>query len=772
MASACSIRVRGIVQGVGFRPFVYRLACANALNGWVLNAQQGVEIHLEGAETGLEAFVRELKSQPPPAACIAEIDVRPAEATGLHEFTIRTSERRERPTVRISPDLPVCDECLKELFDPADPRYLYPYINCTNCGPRYSVVLALPYDRPNTTMKDWLLDDYCVAEYSNPGDRRFHAQPVACPACGPSYYLHPQLQANNDETTGGSEGSIRRAAEILRAGGILAVKGLGGYHLACDARNPAAVKALRDRKYRKEKPFALMVRDIELAHTLVELSVEAEALLTSIARPIVLAPARIELSGVAPENIELGVMLPYTPLHPLLFAAGAPEILVMTSANRSSEPIAYEDEDALQRLAGIADSFLIGQRPIARRVDDSVTRAGAFGPVILRRARGYSPGAVASLPAEGPFLALGADLKNTITLVVAGQAFVSQHIGDLDHYQSLHAFQQIIKDMVSMYEVRLDELLLVHDLHPQYLSTAHAATLGVSQSHAVQHHRAHVASVLAERGEWTRRVVGVSFDGTGYGDDGSIWGGEIFVGSVQEGFERVAHLRRAALAGGDAAAHYPVQAAAGFLAQLDSLPDVLAGPFAFPERYQNAMELVRKEVRTFATSSVGRLFDTAAALLGFTREVTFEGQAAMWLEQLARSASLTEAYPFPFIGRELDFRPLLQAVAEDRVRGRDLREIARSFQRGIAQGLCNALIVISRGHGLDTVVLSGGVFQNELVMEDLKSLLANGPLQVWTNHAVPPNDGGISLGQAALAAFGQFDTIPQSDEHTSEPTYA
>jgi hydrogenase maturation protein HypF len=772
MASACSIRVRGIVQGVGFRPFVYRLACANALNGWVLNAQQGVEIHLEGAETGLEAFVRELKSQPPPAACIAEIDVRPAEATGLHEFTIRTSERRERPTVRISPDLPVCDECLKELFDPADPRYLYPYINCTNCGPRYSVVLALPYDRPNTTMKDWLLDDYCVAEYSNPGDRRFHAQPVACPACGPSYYLHPQLQANNDETTGGSEGSIRRAAEILRAGGILAVKGLGGYHLACDARNPAAVKALRDRKYRKEKPFALMVRDIELAHTLVELSVEAEALLTSVARPIVLAPARIELSGVAPENIELGVMLPYTPLHPLLFAAGAPEILVMTSANRSSEPIAYEDEDALQRLAGIADSFLIGQRPIARRVDDSVTRAGAFGPVILRRARGYSPGAVASLPAEGPFLALGADLKNTITLVVAGQAFVSQHIGDLDHYQSLHAFQQIIKDMVSMYEVRLDELLLVHDLHPQYLSTAHAATLGVSQSYAVQHHRAHVASVLAERGEWTKRVVGVSFDGTGYGDDGSIWGGEIFVGSVQEGFERVAHLRRAALAGGDAAAHYPVQAAAGFLAQLDSLPDVLAGPFAFPERYQNAMELVRKEVRTFATSSVGRLFDTAAALLGFTREVTFEGQAAMWLEQLARSASLTEAYPFPFIGRELDFRPLLQAVAEDRVRGRDLREIARSFQRGIAQGLCNALIVISRGHGLDTVVLSGGVFQNELVMEDLKSLLANGPLQVWTNHAVPPNDGGISLGQAALAAFGQFDTIPQSDEHTSEPTYA
>jgi hydrogenase maturation protein HypF len=755
------------VQGVGFRPFVFRLACANTLNGWVLNAEEGVEIHLEGAETGMEAFLRDLKAQPPPAASITEIDVRPAEPAGLQGFTIRTSQRRERPTVRISPDQPVCDDCLRELFDPADQRYWYPYINCTNCGPRYTVVLALPYDRPNTTMKDWLLDDYCAAEYSNPGNRRFHAQPVACPACGPSYYLY-----SHNETAGASEDCIRRAAEILNAGAILAVKGLGGYHLACDARNPAAVGALRDRKYRKEKPFALMVRNIEMARTLVELSSEAEALLTTVARPIVLAPARIELSGVAPENIELGVMLPYAPLHHLLFAAGAPEVLVMTSANRSSEPIAYEDEDALRRLAGIADSFLIGQRPIARRVDDSVARAGALGPVILRRARGFAPGAVASLPAEGPILALGADLKNTITLVVRGQAFVSQHIGDLDHYQSLQAFHQTIEDLVSMYEVRWDQLLLVHDLHPQYLSTGHAAGLGVRQSGVVQHHRAHVASVLAERGEWGKRVVGVSFDGTGYGDDGSIWGGEIFVGSVQEGFTRVAHLRRAALAGGDAAAHSPVQAAAGFLAQVDGLPEVLAEPFAFPERYRNVMELVCKDLRTFATTSVGRLFDATASLLGFTREITFEGQAAIWLEQLARCALLTEPYPFPFVGGELDFRPLLLAVAQDRVRGRDVREIARSFQRGVAQGLRDALNVISRSHGLDTVVLSGGVFQNELLLEDLQSLLTERSLQVWTNHAVPPNDGGISLGQAALAAFGRFDTIHQPGQFTSESSYA
>ncbi|MGA9307655.1 MAG: carbamoyltransferase HypF [Candidatus Sulfotelmatobacter sp.] len=779
MASACSIRVRGVVQGVGFRPFVYRLACANTLNGWVLNAEEGVEIHLEGAETGLAAFVRDLKAQPPLAASIAEIDVQPADPVGLQEFIIRTSQRRERPTVRISPDLPVCGECLKELFDSADPRHLYPYINCTNCGPRYSVVLALPYDRRNTTMKDWLLDDYCAAEYSNPNNRRFHAQPVACPACGPGYYLlpqaHPRLHSllhSTDESTGGSEGSIRRAAELLHAGAILAVKGLGGYHLACDARNPAAVAALRDRKYRKEKPFALMVRNIEMARTLVELSSDAEALLTSVARPIVLAPARIELTGVAPENNELGVMLPYTPLHHLLFAAGAPEILVMTSANRSSEPIAYEDEDALLRLTGIADSFLIGQRPIARRVDDSVARAGTFGPAILRRARGYAPGAVASLPAAGPILALGADLKNTVTLVVDGQAFVSQHIGDLDHYQSLRAFRETVEDLVSMYEVRWEELLLVHDLHPQYFSAAHAAAFGVAQhaprQRAVQHHRAHVASVLAERGEWTKRIVGVSFDGTGYGDDGSIWGGEIFVGSVQEGFKRVAHLRPAALAGGDAAAHYPVQAAAGFLSQVDGLPNVLAEPFSFPERYRDALDLARKNVRTFATTSVGRLFDAAASLLGFTREVTFEGQAAIWLEQLARSAPLREAYPFPFIDGELDFRPLLLAVAHDRVCGGDVRNIARSFQRGIAQGLRDAVNEICSSHGLDTVVLSGGVFQNELLLEDLKSLLSNGSLQIWTNHAVPPNDGGISLGQAALAAFGRFDGPARPHDEPSE----
>ncbi len=743
---ACSIRVRGVVQGVGFRPFVYRLACANLLGGWVLNGEEGVEIYLEGTEQGLQAFVEDLRTQPPPAASIEEVEVHAVAPQGLNEFTIRASQRRERPTVRISPDLAVCAECLTELFDPANPRYHYPYINCTNCGPRYTVVLGLPYDRPRTTMKDWPLDRYCSLEYEDPGNRRFHAQPVACPACGPGYYLFPS------EDVRGCEESIQRAVQLLNSGQILAVKGLGGYHLACDARNAASVAALRERKFRKEKPFALMADNLQSARALVELSSDAEALLTSVARPIVLAPAKVTLAGVSPENDELGVMLPYTPLHHLLFAAGAPPVLVMTSANRSSEPIAYEDKDALQQLSGIADAFLIGQRPIARRVDDSVARVGAFGPVVLRRARGYAPGSVAQLPTERPILALGADLKNSITLVVHGQAFVSQHIGDLEQYDAFRAFQETIHDLVSMYEADWGEILVVHDSHPQYASSAYAGELPACEAMAVQHHRAHVASVMAERGAWDTRVLGVSCDGTGYGDDGAVWGGEFFVGSVREGFERVAHLRESVLAGGDAAAQYPVQAATGFLSQLEDLPDLGAPPFSFPERYRSALQLIRRNVQTFSTTSMGRLFDCAAALLGFTREITFEGQAAMWLEHLARSAPPGEPYPFPFVGKELDFRPLLRSVVQGRVAGRAPAEIARAFQRGIAEGLRDSILALCHGHGLDTVVLSGGVFQNELLLEDLQALFKCDPVELWTNHAVPPNDGGISLGQAAVAA--------------------
>jgi len=750
MATACSIRVRGVVQGVGFRPFVYRLAQENMLSGWVLNGDQGVEIHLEGTDEDLAAFVQDMRMRSPAAANIAAIEVEPAPCEGLSDFTIRESERLDRPTVCVSPDLPICDECLAELFDPSDQRYGYPYINCTNCGPRYSVILALPYDRPNTTMRAWPMDRYCSHEYHDPANRRFHAQPVACADCGPKYFFCDGATPISDDGE-----AINRAAQLLCDGKIVAMKGLGGYHLACDARNPELNKALRERKFRKEKPFALMAKDLATARDLIHLSTDAEALLTSTARPIVLAPKRQELAGVAPENNELGVMLPYTPLHHLLFAAGAPDVLVMTSANRSSEPIAYEDGDALERLAGIADAFLIGERPIARRIDDSVARAGISGPMILRRARGYAPGAVATLPTKRPLLALGADLKNTITLVVDGQAFVSQHIGDLDHYQSFRAFEETARDLIAMYDVRWEDLLIAHDCHPQYASTMHALALPSQNKCAVQHHRAHLASVLAERGEWEETIVGVSLDGTGYGDDGTIWGGEIFAGSVQQGFERVAHLRQAALPGGDAAAQFPLQAAAGFLSRLDDLPDLTTAPFNFGARYQDAMQLIRRRVCTFSTTSMGRLFDAAAALLGFVREITFEGQAAIWLEQLAGSASIVDAYPFPFAGSELDFGPLLEHVIYDRIRGRSTHEIARAFQRGIATGLHAAVRTICEERGTHTVVLSGGVFQNELLLADLKPLLETDKLQVWTNHLVPPNDGGISLGQAALAAFTQ-----------------
>jgi hydrogenase maturation protein HypF len=749
MAIACSIRVRGVVQGVGFRPYVYHLARANMLTGWVLNGNQGVEIHLEGVEEDLATFVREIKLKPPAAAHIAEIEVESAPCEDFSDFTIRDSEGFDRPSVRISADLPVCDQCLAELFDPSNERYGYPYINCVNCGPRYSVILGLPYDRPNTTMSHWPMDRNCSREYHDPANRRFHAQPVACPACGPAFSLIEGTTMISGDTE-----AISRAAQLLGQGKIIAIKGLGGYHLACDAGNPTANAALRSRKFRKEKPFALMARNLETARTLIHLCPDAEALLTAIARPIVLAPRKLELAGVAPGNDELGVMLPYTPLHHLLFAAGAPDVLVMTSANRSSEPIAHEDHDALERLSGIADAFLIGERPIARRVDDSVARAGSFGPMILRRARGYAPGAVAMLPTRRPILALGADLKNTITLVVDGQAFVSQHIGDLDHYQAFNAFEETVNDLISMYDVRWQDLLVAHDYHPQYVSTTHAMVLPCASTFAVQHHCAHLASVLAERGEWEETVIGVSLDGTGYGNDGTIWGGEIFVGSVRQGFDRVAHLRQATLPGGDAAAEYPVQAAAGFLYQMDELQgEMTAPPFNFGARYADAIQLIKRGVRTFPTTSMGRLFDTAAALLGFARETTFEGQAAIWLEQLAKGSSTVDGYPFPFVNHELDFRPLLECVIRDRTRGRSTREIARALQQGIAQGLYTSIRTICEEHRIRTVVLSGGVFQNELLLEDLKPLLEEEHLQVWTNHAVPPNDGGISLGQAALAAF-------------------
>jgi hydrogenase maturation protein HypF len=739
MEKARRIRIRGIVQGVGFRPFVYRLARGHSLAGWVLNEGEGVEIHVEGCAAEVDSFVGELVRQAPPAASITALDVREANPGGLREFTIHASELRAAPSAQISPDLPVCEDCLRELFDPAARRFEYPYINCTNCGPRYSILRALPYDRANTTMADWEMDGFCREQYLDPADRRFHAQPVACPRCGPQYHLE------------NSAAPIRTAAEMLRNGCIVGVKGIGGYHLACDARNPAAVRLLRERKFRKEKAFAVMARDLETARELAFFSVEHETLLNSVARPIVLAPARGTLEGIAPESSELGIMLPYAPLHHLLFAAGAPEVLAMTSGNRSSEPIAFTDVDAHERLAGIADAVLTGERPIARRVDDSVARVGPWGPVILRRSRGYVPSRVSCLPTKLPMLALGADLKNAIALVVEGEVIVSQHIGDLDHYASFDAFRETIRDLLSMYAISYADLLVAHDLHPQYASSRYAQELEVRAVVPVQHHEAHIASVIAEREAWRIPVIGFAWDGTGYGPDGTIQGGEVFAGTVADGLRRVAHLRCAALPGGDAASRFPFQAAAGFLAEIDDLPDLAAPPFLFPERYRQSVRLLQTGVRTFTTTSAGRLFDTVAALLGFTREVTFEGQAAMWLEHLARNAGSVDPYPFPFEDGILDYRHLLRAVLRDRLAGRDPAAVARAFHEAVALAIVTVAKQLGREHRSEALVLSGGVFQNALLLDLLHSRLEG--QEVWTNHLVPPNDGGICLGQAALAAF-------------------
>jgi hydrogenase maturation protein HypF len=744
--SARRLRVCGVVQGVGFRPFVFRLAARHRLTGWVLNGTDGVDIHVEGPDDAIEAFARELVGGAPAAASIASVAAGPAAWSGCDAFEIRESARGAHPTAPISPDLPTCAACLAELFDPAGRRFGYPCINCASCGPRYSIIRSLPYDRPRTTMAAWPMCGDCRREYDDVSDRRFHAQPNACPACGPHYVLERGAHALIDAD------AIREAARLLSAGAIVGVKGIGGYHVACDATSRSAVRALRERKFRKERPFAIMVQDLDTARQLVDLQSGAELLLQSAARPIVVAPARIGLDEVAPDNGDLGVMLPYAPVHHLLFASGAPRAIVLTSGNRSSEPIAYEDEDARTRLCGIADALLRGERPIARRVDDSVVCAGAHGTMVLRRARGMAPGVVARLPAPAPILAVGADLKNAPTLVVGGEAFVAQHVGDLDHHDARAAFDRTLHDLTAMYDIDPGTLTVVHDAHPEYTSTARAVALPAGRHIAVQHHRAHIASVLAERGALDTRVLGIAFDGTGYGDDGTIWGGEIFAGSVREGLTRVAHLRPAGLVGGDAAARMPVQAAAGFLAGLDEHVDLTAPPFSFPARYRHARRIAAAGVRVFQTTSVGRLFDAVAALLGFVRPVTFEGQAAIWLEHLARPRHDADAYEVPFADDLLDYRPALAAIIDARRRGGDPAAIARAFHNGLARGVADAAAMLADGCGVDIVVLSGGVFQNALLLSSIHDRLTGRRLRVWTNHAVPANDGGISLGQAAIAA--------------------
>ena len=745
IAIARRVTIHGVVQGVGFRPFVFRIAQIHRIKGWVLNGDDGVEIHAEGKNSDVGAFLISVGAQAPAAAHVKKVIVQVVVSEGFSDFQILGSRHESAPSVRISPDLCICDECLRELKNPFDRRNHYPYINCTHCGPRYSIINRLPYDRSGTTMAEWKMCPSCQQDYDNPLDRRHHAQPTACDSCGPGYRLvEAQL------TTDGSERAIRRSAELLATGSIVAVKGLGGYHLACNANNPVAITALRERKFRKERPFALLVRNLQEAQKYVILSPCHERLLQSIARPIVLAPAKVELPGVSPDNSTLGVMLPYAPIHHLLFDYGAPGPLVLTSGNRSSEPIAYRDEDAISRLTGIADAILIGDRPIARRVDDSVVAVRSEKPFMIRRARGYAPGAVCELPNVDPILALGSDLKNAIALVVRGQVFVSQHLGDLGDCETDESFQNTVHDLLGIYEINSSELTIIHDLHPQFTSTRFALNLPARRHISVQHHHAHIASVLAEQNLLKERVVGVAFDGTGLGTDGTIWGGEFFVGSVCDGFERCHSLRPARIPGGDGAARYPVQAAAGFLAELTDLPNLTNPPFHFPKRFTDATRLVEKNLRCFVSTSMGRLFDTVAALVGYLRESTFEGQAAIWLEHQAEQCPPQAPYPFP----ELDYRPLLKHIISDRLAGRPASEIASAFHAAVVTATVQQVRHLLGKSTVNTVVFSGGVFQNRLLLKSLLHEFEQYPeIRVLINEQVPANDGGICVGQAALGVF-------------------
>jgi hydrogenase maturation protein HypF len=756
-------RVEGTVQGVGFRPFVYRLAAELELAGWVLNDERGVLVEVEGEAPAVETFVERLEADAPPLACVEAVVAEPLAPTGEHGFRILESERLGEPAAPVSPDTATCDDCLRELFDPADRRHRYPFINCTNCGPRFTIVRAIPYDRPLTTMAAFEMCAACRAEYEDPADRRFHAQPNACPACGPAVRLcdaSGRALATRDPVSSAAAvlrdrvDPIRSAASALRDGAILAVKGVGGYHLACRADDERVVAALRGRKHREDKPFALMAPDIGAARALVELTPAEERLLRGYRRPIVIArrhPGADVAASVAPGSPDLGVMLPYSPLHHLLLDdAGIP--LVMTSGNVSDEPIAYEDAEALDRLAGIADLFLVHDRPIHMRTDDSVVRATARGSLMIRRSRGYVPDSLPlPVPAARALLACGAHLKNTFCVAKGARAWVGHHIGDLENWETLRSFRQGTAHFERLFRVRPE--VVAHDLHPDYLSTREALERDGVRHVGVQHHHAHLAACLAEHGE-SGPAVGAIFDGTGYGDDGTVWGGELLVGGPA-GFERAGLLRPVRLPGGERAIEEPWRMACAWLLAAGAGDDGPPGPLAGridPARWSQVAALSRDGAVSPLTSSVGRLIDAVAALCGVRERVNYEGQAAVELEAVADPAERGD-YPLLLTAGEpllLDPRPTVLAIVGDLDAGPAL--VSARFHNTLARATAAACMRIAEARGLGIVVLSGGVFQNRLLLERTGEVLDRAGLRVLTPERLPPNDGGISYGQAAVAA--------------------
>ncbi len=755
------IHVRGIVQGVGFRPFVYNLAQHLGLAGYVLNSSSGVTIEIEGTSNKIEEFLTVLRSSPPPLSQIKQISIQDLALNSETVFAIRESQSEHGEFVLVSPDVATCNDCWQDFGDPSNRRYGYAFTNCTNCGPRYTIIQDIPYDRPSTTMAPFQMCDLCAAEYHDPAKRRFHAQPNACPRCGPSLALVKSGTSIDQVTFGAgtSTDAIRQTRELLRDGKIVAIKGLGGFLLACDAQNDDAVRLLRERKRRSDKPFALMSRDIASVETFCTVSDGDRQLLLNLRRPIVVLRRDQQSSisaNVAPGNHTIGVMLPYTPLHYLLFSNSPDDppaftALVMTSGNISEEPIVVSNQEALDRLGSIADYFLLHNRDIYMRVDDSVARTFESRERVLRRSRGYVPHPVdLGMPLK-EILACGAELKNTLCLTKGSYAILSQHIGDLENYETLQFFEETLANLKKLF--RVDPQAVAYDLHPRYMSTRYALGLPIERKIGVQHHHAHVASCMAEN-HLRGKVVGVAFDGTGYGTDGQIWGGEFLVADFAQ-FERRAHFRYIPLPGGDAAVRQPWRVALSYVRDaLGSLPSALSLVRTIPEKQLAIVDsMLTRRINTIQTSSCGRLFDAVASLIGLRQEVNFEGQAAIELEMAAQSG-LDDSYPFELEAADsiqIDTRPLIAALVKDLEAGTSTGIISARFHNTVAAMIVEVCSRIRQSDSLSRVCLSGGTFQNMYLLKRAVSGLRSAAFEVFLHSLVPPNDGGISLGQAVIA---------------------
>jgi hydrogenase maturation protein HypF len=778
------IRLRGIVQGVGFRPFVHNLAARWQLAGYVLNSSAGLLAEVEGAEAAVDRFVAAVREEAPPLAWIQEMEVAEIALAGGAGFEIRASAVETGEFALISPDVATCPDCLRDCREPGNRRFGYPFTNCTNCGPRYTIIRDIPYDREATTMAQFSMCAECRKEYHDPANRRFHAQPNACPACGPSLSgelplpsdhglardlvrsrdregavltetrEHPPACPTDAET--GSAGAplpslLTEARERLAAGEIVAIKGLGGFHLACDARNPAAVERLRTRKRRSDKPFALMARDLAAVEALCQVSDADRAALLGWRRPIVLLPRRPAAAlpeAVAPGNRTLGVMLPYTPLHHLLFDGAPFDALVMTSGNLSEEPIVVDNQEARERIGGVAGWFLTHNRDIYMRTDDSVVRTFEGRERVLRRSRGYAPQTLDLGRTVPELLACGGELKNAFCLTKGRHAILSQHIGDLENYETLCFFEETLANLKKLF--RVTPRAVAHDLHPLYLSTRYALELAGVPKIAVQHHHAHIASCMAENG-LAGEVIGVAFDGTGYGTDGAIWGGEFLVAGYG-GFHRRAHLRYIPLAGGDAAVRQPWRPALAYL--MDTFGAGAPFEAAPPEHIRVVRRMIAAGVNSTSTSSCGRLFDAVASLAGLRQEVNFEGQAAIELEMIAE-VGCAEVYPYGIDGEgpwELDFRPAIESIVRDVSSGVARSRVAAKFHNALAAATVEVCGRIAGETALRRVCLSGGTFQNMRLLGSIVAGLRARGLEVFLHARVPPNDGGIALGQAAIAA--------------------